>query len=169
MWTRLSSFSSLLNHLISKIIQSCNRDLDQDLLHLWFKFGDPTLNGSRVIARTSKWLTHGLTYKRRQRQYPMAILASGKNSIYWTWSVNASTWSNALHACIISVNACIILEIEWCGHRWAGWVRGQSSPQEKNKGTAMEEDHKIWINEIQYMHHSCIIYNYLSLFTLADI
>ena len=35
-----------------------NRDLNQDLLHLWSKFGDPSLNGSQVIARTSKWLTH---------------------------------------------------------------------------------------------------------------
>ena len=38
-----------------------NRDLNQGLLHLHFKFGDPSLNGSRVIARTSKWLTHRLT------------------------------------------------------------------------------------------------------------
>ena len=28
------------------------------LLHLWSKFGDPSLNGSRGIARTSKWLIH---------------------------------------------------------------------------------------------------------------
>ena len=27
--------------------------LNQGLLHLWSKFGDPSLNGSRVIARTS--------------------------------------------------------------------------------------------------------------------
>ena len=39
-----------------------NRDLNQDLLHLWSKFGDPTLNGSRVIAQTSKWLTHRPTH-----------------------------------------------------------------------------------------------------------
>ena len=31
-----------------------NRDLNQGLLHLCSKFGDPSLNGSRVIARTSK-------------------------------------------------------------------------------------------------------------------
>ena len=55
------------------------RDLNQGLLHLWFQFDDPSLNGSRVITRTSKWLTHGRTDRRRQRQYPMAILPSGKN------------------------------------------------------------------------------------------
>ena len=31
-----------------------NRDLNQVVLHLWSKFGDPNLNGSRVIAQTSK-------------------------------------------------------------------------------------------------------------------
>ena len=56
-----------------------HRDLNWGVLHLWFKFGDPSLNGSQVIARTSKWLTHGRTDRRRQRQYPMAIQASGKN------------------------------------------------------------------------------------------
>ena len=33
----------------------------QGLLHLWSKFGDPSGNGSRVITRTSKWLTHRQT------------------------------------------------------------------------------------------------------------
>ena len=48
-------------------------------------------------------------------------------------------------------------------------LEGNLPPQEKNKNTTKEEDHKFWINEIQYKHHSCIIYNDLSLFTLADI
>ena len=39
-----------------------NRDLNQGLLHLWFKFGDPSLNWSQVIARTSKWLLHTQTH-----------------------------------------------------------------------------------------------------------
>ena len=30
-----------------------NKDLNQGLLHLWSKFGDPSWNGSWVIARTS--------------------------------------------------------------------------------------------------------------------
>ena len=37
------------------------RDLNQGLLHLWSKFGDPSLNESQVIAQRSKWLTHGHT------------------------------------------------------------------------------------------------------------
>ena len=35
-----------------------NRDLNRGLLHIWSKFGDPSLNRPRVIVRTSKWLTH---------------------------------------------------------------------------------------------------------------
>ena len=67
-----------------------NRDLNLVVLCLWSKFGDPTLNGSRVIARTSKWLTHRLTHththtdththRRRQRQYPKA-----KTGLGWKW------------------------------------------------------------------------------------
>ena len=54
-----------------------NRDLNQCLLHPCFKFGDPSLKRSRVIARTSKWLTHRLTHRRRQRQYPKAKTGLG--------------------------------------------------------------------------------------------
>ena len=35
-----------------------NRDLNQGVLLLWTKFGDPSLNRWRVIVRTSKWLIH---------------------------------------------------------------------------------------------------------------
>ena len=34
--------------------------------HLWSNFGEPSLNGSRVIARTNKWLTHRQTYTQTQ-------------------------------------------------------------------------------------------------------
>ena len=42
-----------------------NKDLlDQGLLHLWSKFGDPSINSWWVTARTSSWLmgTHTHTY-----------------------------------------------------------------------------------------------------------
>ena len=58
-----------------------NRDLNQGLLHLRYKFGDPSLNACWVIARTSKWLPHGRTDghtdRRRQRQYPKAETGLG--------------------------------------------------------------------------------------------
>ena len=44
-----------------------NRDL-KHVLHLWAKFGDPSLNESRVIARTSNWLTHRQTGTHTQTQ-----------------------------------------------------------------------------------------------------
>ena len=52
-----------------------NRDLNQGLLHPWSKFGDPSLNGWWVIARTNlvtDGLANGRTDGRRQRQYPKA-------------------------------------------------------------------------------------------------
>ena len=50
------------------IVPQNNRDLNQGLLHLWSKFGDPSLNGWWVIARTSWWLmhTHGHTHRQTQ-------------------------------------------------------------------------------------------------------
>ena len=63
------------------IVPQNNRDLNQGLLHIWPKFGDPSLNGWWVIARTSTWLPHtrtdGHTDRRRQRQYPMAKTGLG--------------------------------------------------------------------------------------------
>ena len=40
------------------IIPKNNRDLNQGVLHLWSKFGDPSLNGRWVIVQTSSWLIH---------------------------------------------------------------------------------------------------------------
>ena len=40
----------------------CQLPLNQDVLHIWSKFGYPSLNGSRVVARTSSWLTHRRTH-----------------------------------------------------------------------------------------------------------
>ena len=62
--------------------QQNNRNITEGLLYLWTNFDDPRLNGLRVIARTSKALTHtdkdthadsGNDNTRRPK------LASGKN------------------------------------------------------------------------------------------
>ena len=54
-----------------------NRDLNQGLSHLWSKFGDPSLNGWWVIARTNL-VTDGRTDAGNDNtQRP--ILASGRN------------------------------------------------------------------------------------------
>ena len=54
-----------------------NRELNQGVLLLWTKFGDPSLNRWRVIVRTSKWLIHTHTHRHRQRQYPEAKTGLG--------------------------------------------------------------------------------------------
>ena len=56
-----------------------NRDINQGLLHLWSKFGDPSLNGSRVIARTSKWLTHTQTDRHTHTQTQATTKPEGQN------------------------------------------------------------------------------------------
>ena len=43
----------LENLTLSSIATQNNRDLNQGVLHLWSKFGDPSLNGWWVIARTN--------------------------------------------------------------------------------------------------------------------
>ena len=60
--------------------------LNLGLLHLWSKFGDPSLNGWWVIEWTSSWLTHTQTDGRTHRQTDAGNnntrrtkLASGKN------------------------------------------------------------------------------------------
>ena len=41
-----------------------NRDLNQGILHLWSKFGDPSLNGCWILMRTnSKWGKFGFQVK----------------------------------------------------------------------------------------------------------
>ena len=45
-----------------------NKDLNQGLLQLWSKFGDPSLNGWCVIAWTSKWLPHTRTDEQTHTQ-----------------------------------------------------------------------------------------------------
>ena len=65
-----------------------NRDLNQCILHFWSKFGDHCLNGSPVIARTSKWLMHTHARARADTQTDAGNdntrrpkLASGKKSL----------------------------------------------------------------------------------------
>ena len=40
-----------------------NRDLNQGILHLWSKFGDPSLNGWWIMVRTSSKWGKSLTFK----------------------------------------------------------------------------------------------------------
>ena len=77
--------------------------VNQGLLHLWSKFGDLSLNGSWVIARTSKWLTHKLThtqtYKHPDAGYdntgrPKLALGKKCMSMFWNLRWVAILWKN---------------------------------------------------------------------------
>ena len=45
-----------------------NRALNQGLLHLWSRFGDPSLIGWWIITRTRSWLTDTRTHTHTRRQ-----------------------------------------------------------------------------------------------------
>ena len=58
-----------------------NMDLNQGVLYLWSKFGDPSLNEQWVIVRTISWLIHThtdtQTHRRSRWQYPKAKTGLG--------------------------------------------------------------------------------------------
>ena len=61
-WGKFGLSSSIWPWRSLSITPQNNRDLNQGLLHLWSKFGDPSLNGWWIIARTSSWLTDPQTH-----------------------------------------------------------------------------------------------------------
>ena len=77
------------------IVPQNNRDLNQGLLHLWSKFGDPSWNGWWVIARTSSWLKHGRTHRQTDTgndNTRRPKLASGKNCVL-SLMINLKTYT----------------------------------------------------------------------------
>ena len=53
-----------------------NRDLNQCLLHLWYKFGYPSLNGSELSrGQASDWYTH--THIRKHKQTQVTTIPEG--------------------------------------------------------------------------------------------
>ena len=73
LWSEIWSWRS------RSIAPQNNRDLNQGLFQLWSKFCDPSLNGSRVITQTSKWLTHRLTHTRTHTQTQAMTIPEGQN------------------------------------------------------------------------------------------
>ena len=61
-WGKFWLWSSIWPWRSRSIIPQNNRALNQGFLHLWSKFGDPSLNGWWVIARTNSWLTDTHTH-----------------------------------------------------------------------------------------------------------
>ena len=83
-WGEFWLWNSIWPWKSRSIIPQNNKDLNQGLLHLWSKFGDPSLNGWRVIARTKSWLTDTQTHTHTHTgagdyNTRRPKLASGKN------------------------------------------------------------------------------------------
>ena len=80
-------------------------DLNQDVLHLWSKFGDPTLNERWVIVRASSWLTH--THTDTQTQ-PMTI-PEGQNwprikmSMLWSYIISWLCQDMGMHSALLAL------------------------------------------------------------------
>ena len=85
-------------------------------LHLWSKFGDPSLKGWRVIAPTSKWLPHGRTDTQTDAgndNTRRPKLASGKNS-----GLNYSTMPYILlQFSLITTQVFLVTEFMMISHR----------------------------------------------------
>ena len=82
------------------IILQNKRDLNQGALHLWSKFGDPSLNGSRAMAWTSKSLTYIQTDRHRRTQTQATTIPEGEN---WTRVKTAIKWM------IFEVRQCVLM------------------------------------------------------------
>ena len=61
-WGKFWLWCSIWTWRSWSIIPQNNRDLNQGLLHLWSKFGDPSLKGWWVIAQTNSWITDTQTH-----------------------------------------------------------------------------------------------------------
>ena len=93
-WGKFWLWSSIWPWKSRSIIPQNNRALNQGLLHLWSKFGDPSLNGWWVIAWTNSWLTdtrthtHTYTHTRAGNDNTRrSKLVSGKNSLYLSYLI----------------------------------------------------------------------------------
>ena len=77
------------------IVPQDNMDLNQGLLQLWSKFGDPSLKGWWVIARTNSWLTHRHTHRQTQAttipegpNWPRVKTSLPTGQLLWLWKAH---------------------------------------------------------------------------------
>ena len=105
-WGKFWLLSSVWPWSSRSIIPKNNRDLNQGLLHLWSKFGDSSLNGWWVTARTSWWLTDRHTHTHTHTQ--ATTIPEGQNwprvkTVYWGWKFSCFIYSHLynkyLHLC----------------------------------------------------------------------
>ena len=90
-WGKFWLLSSIWPWSSRSIVPKNNRDLNQGLFHLWSKFGDSSLNGWWVIARTSWWLTDRHTHTHTHTQ--ATTIPEGQN------------WPRVKSACQIALSS----------------------------------------------------------------
>ena len=82
-WRKFCLSSSIWPWRSRSIIPQNIRDLNKGLLHLWFKFGDPSLNGWWVFV----WTSSGLIHRHTDRQTDAAMTIPGGQN--WPWVRNS--------------------------------------------------------------------------------
>ena len=78
-WGQFWLLSSIWPWSSRSIVPQNNRDFNQGLFHLWSKFGDSSLNGWWVIARTSWWLTDRHTHTHTHTHTQATTIPEGQN------------------------------------------------------------------------------------------
>ena len=80
-WGKLWLWSSIWPWRAWSIVPQNNRDLNQGLLHLWSKFGDPSLNNkmSYCTDKLGNGRTDGLTEGLTDRQTQATTIPEGQN------------------------------------------------------------------------------------------
>ena len=102
-WGKFWLLGSIWPWSSRSIIPKNNRDLNQGLLHLCSKFGDSSLNGWWVTARTSWWLTDRHTHTHTHAgndNTRRPKLASGKNGMI------AQVWLFTQHCMLTRTKCC---------------------------------------------------------------
>ena len=104
-WGKFWLWSSIWPWRPRSIVPQNNRNLNQGLLHLWSKFGDPSLNGWWIIARTSSWLTDTWTHTHIHTQattipegqnWPRVMISPAQEL---TIKMSKSVWNNIIYLC----------------------------------------------------------------------
>ena len=85
----------------SRLITPQNdRHLNQGVLHLYFKFGDSSLNGWWVIMQTSKWLIHTQTHRLTDTQTGAMTIPEGQNWPRVKMVIRMATYTQHKFKCI---------------------------------------------------------------------
>ena len=89
------------------IIPENNGDLNQGILHIWSKFGDPGSNGWQVMVRPSP----GLTHRQRQRQYPKTKTCLGQKCWSHLFSHSTHIWRGAVFVSTLAIHDLVPIKI----------------------------------------------------------